>query len=195
MPGLADLIDKKKNVGVECQIQLNMGVNFFSIDDTGNTRTFYVLSDNEEIRLDNEAPKIVAEFTKSFLDNYQKKEKVLRNESNSILDKGYLLSVCIHKINLKKGKLYIEYPNWIFNKRATINPKTKDNKCFQYSTTVALNHQNIENHSERISNIKPFDNYNWKDIDFPAGIKDWEKFKKIIKMLLLISYMHHLIKK
>ena len=75
MPGLADLIDKKKNVGVECQIQLNMGVNFFSIDDTGNTRTFYVLSDNEEIRLDNEAPKIVAEFTKSFLDNYQKKKR------------------------------------------------------------------------------------------------------------------------
>ena len=54
-----------------------------------------------------------------------------------------------------------------------INPKNDDNKCFQYSITVALNHQNIENNPERISNIKPFtDNYNWKDIDFPAGIKD-----------------------
>ena len=102
MPGLADLINKKKNVGVECKIQLNMGVNFISIDDTGNTRTFYVLSDNEEIRLDNETPKIVAEFAKSFLDNYQKGEKVLRNGSNSILDKGDLLTVCIHKINIKK---------------------------------------------------------------------------------------------
>ena len=46
-------------------------------------------------------------------------------------------------------------PEWIVNKRATINPKNKDNKCFQYSITVALNHQKIESHPERISNIRP----------------------------------------
>ena len=66
---------------------------------------------------------------------------------------------------------------WIL--RATINPKNKGNKCFQYSITVALNHQEIENNPERISNIKPFiDKYNWKGIDFPAGIKDWKKFEE-----------------
>ena len=82
----------------------------------------------------------------------------------------------------------------MLNKIATINPKNKDNKCFQYSITVALNHQNIENHPERISNIKPFiDKYNWKGIDFPAGIKYWKKFEKIIKKLLLISYVQHLL--
>ena len=41
----------------------------------------------------------------------------------------------------------------VLNKRATRNPKNKDNKCFQYSITVAINDQNIENHPERISNI------------------------------------------
>ena len=77
-----------------------------------------------------------------------------------------------HKISLKRGKSYIKSPEWLINKRATTTPKTKDNKCFQYSVTVALNHQNIENHLERISNIEPFiDQYNWKDINFPAGIK------------------------
>ena len=55
--------------------------------------------------------------------------------------------------------------------------------------TVALIHQNIENHPERISNIKPFiDNYNWNGIDFPAEIKDWKKFernnKKIAQSIL-----------
>ena len=39
--------------------------------------------------------------------------------------------------------------------RATINPKNEDNKCFQYSITVALNHQKIGNNPERISNINP----------------------------------------
>ena len=92
----------------------------------------------------------------------------------------------MHKIDLKRGKSYIKSPEWILNKRATINPKNKDNKCFQYSITVALNHQNIENHPERISNIKPFiDKYNWKGIDFPAGVKDWEKSEKNNKEVVL----------
>ena len=79
------------------------------------------------------------------------------------------------------------------NKRATINPKNKDNKCFQYSITVALNHQNIENHPERISNIKPFiDQYNWEGIDFPAGIKDWKKFERNNKKIALnIFFIPH----
>ena len=50
MPGLADLINKKKNDRAEWKIQLNMAVNFISTDDTGKIRTFYVHSDNEEIR-------------------------------------------------------------------------------------------------------------------------------------------------
>ena len=41
MPGLADLINKKKNDRVECKIQLNMGINFISTDDTEKTRTFF----------------------------------------------------------------------------------------------------------------------------------------------------------
>ena len=37
-----------------------------------------------------------------------------------------------------KFKLNIDYPKWLENKNATINPKTNDNKCFQYAVTVAL---------------------------------------------------------
>ena len=49
-----------------------------------------------------------------------------------------------------------------------------------------MNHQNIENHPERMSNIKPFiDQYNWKGIDFPAGIKEWKKFEQNNKEIAL----------
>ena len=154
MPGLADLINKKKNDRVERKIRLNMSVNFISTNDTGKTRTFNVLSDNEEIRLGNETPGIITELIKSFLSNYQKEEKVLRNGSNFVFDSVDLLGVCIHKINSKRGKSYIKSPEWILRKRATINPINKnDNKCFQYSITVALNHQKINNHPERISTL------------------------------------------
>ena len=64
------------------------------------------------------------------------------------------MSYHVHEISLKRGKSYIKSPEWLVNKRATINPKSKDNKYFKYSTTVGLNQQNIENHPERISNIE-----------------------------------------
>ena len=113
--------------------------------------------------------------------------------------KKYLLSYHVHKISLKRGKSNIKSPEWFIKKRATINPKNKDNKCFQDSITVALNHQNIENHPERISNIKPFiDQYNCEGIDFPSRIKDRKKFErnnKTIALLLLISCLYHTIQK
>ena len=140
IPGLADLINKKKDDRVECKINLNMGINFLSTNDTGEIRTFYVPSHNEEIRLGNETPEIITEVIKSFLSSYQKEENILRNGSNLVFDSVDLLAVHIHKINLKRGKSYIKSSNWLLHKRATINPKNKDNKCFQYSITVALNH-------------------------------------------------------
>ena len=102
------------------------------------------------------------------------------------------MSYHLHKISLRRGRSYIKSPKWVLNKLATINPKNEDNKCFQYSITVALNHQNIQNHQERISNIEPFiDQYNWEGIDFPAETNDWKKFelnKTIALNILLIPH-------
>ena len=163
-----------------------MHVNFISSNDTGKICTIFVWSDNEEIRSGNETDDIIKGLLNSFLNNYQKEEIILRNGSNFVFESVDLLSYHIHKTSLKRGKSYIKSPEWILNKRATINPKNKDNKCFQYSITVALNHQNIENHPERISNIKPFINqYNWEDIDFPAVIKDWKKFERNHEIIAL----------
>ena len=103
----------------------------------------------------------------------------MRNGSRFVFQSVELLSYNVHKTSLKRRKSYIKSPEWLMNKRATINPKNKDNKCFQYSTTVALNHENIENHPERISNIKHFiDQYN-----------------EIIRQLLLISCLYRKIQK
>ena len=150
-------------------------------------------SDNEEIRSGNETDDIIKRLLKSFLTNYQNEEKILRNGSNFIFESVDLLSYHIPKTNLKRGKSYIKSPKWILNKREIINPKNKDNKCFQYLITVALNHQNIENHAERISNIISFtDQHNWEGIDFPSGVKDWKKFERNNKTITLnISFIPH----
>ena len=188
MPYSRDVINDHKafrNESKEWKIQINMSVNFVSSNDTGEIRTIFVGSDNEEIRLGNETDDIIKELINSFLNNYQKEEIILRNGSNFVFESVDLLSYHIHKTSLKRGKSYIKSPEWVINKRTTVNQKNKA-KCFQYSIVVALNHQNIENHPERISNIKPFiDKYNWKGIDFPAGIKDWKKFERNNKTIAL----------
>ena len=163
-----------------------MRVNFISSKDTGETRTIYVWSDNEVIRSGNETDDIIKELFKSFLNNYQNEEIVLRKESDFVIESVGLLTYSVHKISLRRGRSYTKAPERLINKRATINSKNKDDKCFQYSITVALNHQNIENKPERISNIKPFINqYNWEGIDFPDGIKDWKKFERNNKTIAL----------
>ena len=67
-----------------------------------------------------------------------------------------------HKINPNHGESYIDSADWIKNKKAAINSiNEKENKCFQYAVTVALNHEEIGKHAEK---IKPFINkYKWKE--------------------------------
>ena len=58
-------------------------------------------------------------------------------------------------------------------KSNTIFPK-HDAKSFQYALIAALNHNQIKGQPERISKIMAFINqYDWKEIDFPAQQKDW----------------------
>ena len=147
-----------------------MGVNFINIADKEITRTFYVISDNVEIMSGIDTSDIINKILESLLNNYQKEEQILRNGSNYTFESVDILRIHFHNIKLKRGKSYIESPEWISCKKATINPKnTKDNKCFPYAITVALNHREIGRNPQRISKIRPHINkHNWKDIDFPA---------------------------
>ena len=52
----------------------------------------------------------------------------------------------------------------------------KDNKCFQYTVTVALDQEEIGKYPEKITKIKPFiDKYKWKGTNYPSEKDDWKK--------------------
>ena len=101
----------------------------------------------------------------------------------------------LNKVSLSRGGSYIDSTKWLKNKKATINPRNKDGKCFQYALTVALSYEQIKDYPERISKIKPFiDKYNrkGKEIDFPSHSKDWKKFESNNKSITLnILYVSH----
>ena len=115
MPYLSDLINDHRairNESNEWKIQLNMSVDFISSNDTGEIRTFFVWSDNKQIRSGNETNDIIKRLLKSFLTNYQNEEKILRNGSNFVFESVDLLSYHIHKISLRKGRSYLKSREW-----------------------------------------------------------------------------------
>ena len=48
---------------------------------------------------------------------------------------------CIIILIKRRGGSYIDFPKWLKNKKATINPKNNDDNCFQYALTVGLNYK------------------------------------------------------
>ena len=77
----------------------------------------------------------------SFLQKYQKGLEESMRGSEFVYDSVDVLYYDLNKVILSRGGSYIDSPKWLKNKKPTINPKNKDDKCFQYALTVALNYE------------------------------------------------------
>ena len=154
-PYLRDMINDHKTRR-KWKIQLTMRINFISLKDSKETCTMYTKSRNIEIMIGNETNDITEELCESLLQNYKKDLKEPMKRSEFFRDSTDLLYYHLQKIGLKRGGSYIVSTKWLKNKKATINPENNDDNCFQYTLTVALNHQNIGKNPQRISKIKPF---------------------------------------
>ena len=97
-------------------------------------RTIYVWSDNENIMWSTKTDNIIEKIFGSFSDNYKKEERIIRG-SDFVFESAELMDYKLHKVSLKRGGSYIKSPEWLVNKKATINLKNKKgDKCFQYTT-------------------------------------------------------------
>ena len=177
----------------EWKIQLTMAINFISSKDSDETCTMHAKSNNVEIIMGNETNEIIEELFKYFLQRYQERLEESMRRSEFSFDAVDALYYNVNKTSLSRGGSYIDSSKWLKNKKATINPKNNDDKCFQYALTVALNYEQIKIHSERISKIEPFiDQCNWKEIDFPSHSKNWKKFESNNRLIVLnILYVPH----
>ena len=170
---LRESINKYKNED-KWKVHLNAEINFISLKlGSYETCVMYTRSDNEEFMSGDDTNEIIKLLFESFLQRF---EENLQNKMRGLefeFDEINFFYYSFDKTSIYRGGTYIDSPKWLKNKKSTINPKNNDDKCFQYAVTLALNLDNIDNHPERISKIKPFINqYNWKDIDFPPTNKD-----------------------
>ena len=154
-------------------------INFISFKPgSDETRTMHNRSDNKEFMNGDDTEEIIEELLESLSQKYEENLQNKMRRSDFEVDSVNFLYYDFNKISLNRSGSFIDSPKWLKDKKSTINPNNNDDKCFQYAVTLELNLDNIDNHPERISKIKPFiDQYNWKDIDFPSTSKDWKKFE------------------
>ena len=142
-PYLYDLINDHRIARRVWKIQINMHVNFISSRDTGETRIYYVWSDNVRIMHGEDTNGIIREIFKSFLHNYQQELKVIKG-SDFVFESVYLLDCKLHRVRLNRGGSYIKSPEWLLHKGATINQKNEnDGECLRWSIISALNYNEI----------------------------------------------------
>ena len=119
--------------------------------------------DNIEIMISDERDEVIKELFDSPKSRYQNNLESMK-ESEFVFDYVNLLCYKFHKINPNCGGSNTDSPNWIKIKNVTINfINKKDNKCFQYAVTVALNYEEIGKNPERIIITKSLTNkYKWE---------------------------------
>ena len=130
-PDLSDMIIDYKTQG-QRKIQLTMSILFLP-----KVLMKLVIcaqkNNNTKIMMGNETDEIINELFEPFSQNYQK------DLEESVRGSVDLLYYHLQKLSLKRGRSYIDSPESLKNKKATINPKNNDDKCFQYALTAALN--------------------------------------------------------
>ena len=122
------------------------------------------------------------EIQKTILSANQDVSNQIENKNNNEGSGFGIYRINYLRLNLNnytplKGSSYVELPEVIKNKKACINVKNKDNKCFKWSLLSAL--YPVEKNSDRTSNYKKYwDCINDKGIEYPMKI---DKIKTIEK--------------
>ena len=108
-----------------CKIQINMHVNFISSRDSGETRIYYVWSDNVSIMHGEDTDAIIRGIFRSFLHNYQQELKTIKG-SDFVFESVDLLGYKFDRVRLRRDGSYIKSHKWLLHKGSSINPKNED---------------------------------------------------------------------
>ena len=97
---------------------------------------------------------------------------------DSKFDRILHTDINIHRLNLTRGSSYIPLPDWLAKKKAIINPKNLDNKCFKWAVIAGLKWEEIGTNPERISKLRKYENeFDCSEITYPVSIKNISKFE------------------
>ena len=136
---LVDMINDHK-LKAKWKIQLTAVIDFISSKpDSDETHITHTKSDNIKIMIGSETNEVTEELSESVLQRYHERLEDAMKRSGFVFDSVNALHYDLSKTSLNRDGSYIESPKWLENKKATLNPKKDDDKCFQYVLTAVLN--------------------------------------------------------
>ena len=124
---LIDLLNKETtNTAVRSQATIWIRFMIDEVEQVSlafNSRRMTVYSLNNK----NEIVTAMIEYTAQQIQN-----PALRN-SKFVFDRVLHMDIDFHRLNLMRGSSYVPLPDWLTKKKAIINPKNSDMKCFKWA--------------------------------------------------------------
>jgi len=101
-------------------------------------------------------------------------------KSGLVFERILGMTIDYNRYNPTRGGSYIALPEWISNKKACINIKNEDNKCFKYSILCAVLEIYKMVHPEKMSRYNKLKEniINWNHMKYPAGNRDIDRFEE-----------------
>ena len=120
------------------KIHLTFPINCTSSKDNDEEHVRHSKNNNIEFTIFDIANEVVDKLSR-----HQIGFKTLMTGSDFVSDSVQFLHSKCHKISFKRDGSYIDFPDWIKNEKAKINP-IKDDDKFQYAATIVLVHEEID---------------------------------------------------
>ena len=120
---LQDIINNLKKFDT-WKIQLAIANNFISSTDNDEERVMHQKIDNMEIMINDKADEVKKDLFDSLKNRYQNNLVSVKG-SDFVFNYAHLLYCKCHKITPNCGGSSIDFPEWIKNKKPTINPIKK----------------------------------------------------------------------
>ena len=105
------------------KIQLTTAINFISSKDAEEEHVMRSTSNNIKFTSCNDANEVVDERFESLRSRYHENLETSVRGRDFIFDSVQLMYYKCHKVNFRRSGSYIDFPDWIKRKKATINPK------------------------------------------------------------------------
>ena len=150
-PYLIDLINEHKPIDdddtdcAEWEIQLAMQNSCISTRNFEETRTIYSKSKPVEIFMGSDTEDVIDTLFNTLLQRFQHAQETSNDKGSEFIPENVeLLYYNFQKIDIRSAESYIMSPNWIVNKKVTINPKNEKDKCFQWSIISGLKYDKFK---------------------------------------------------
>ena len=174
---LIDFLNNHKNIKFRLVLVCIMEKQIYDKSGIINIQTdkaYFNSETLENLRLD-EAEKLIETCIESIL---AKIETYTKDGSEWYLKEIEQLEIHTTEHNPSKGSSYIDLPKWIKDKKAIINIKNRDEKCFLWCILRYLYPK--EKDAEWIGDLKKYEfSLNTKGITFPISESDITKFENL----------------